>query len=40
MRLNVITPSSNGNPAARIYELEVYGESSRSTASHDLEPRR
>jgi hypothetical protein len=26
VRLNVITPSSNGNPAARIYELEVYGE--------------
>jgi hypothetical protein len=25
VRLNVITPTSNGDPAARIYELEVYG---------------
>jgi hypothetical protein len=24
VRLNVITPTSNGNPAARIYEVEVY----------------
>jgi glucose/arabinose dehydrogenase len=27
VRLNVITPTSNGNPAARIYEVEVYGAS-------------
>ncbi|MET7395410.1 GH92 family glycosyl hydrolase [Dactylosporangium sp. NPDC005572] len=25
VRINVITPTSNGNTAARIYELEVYG---------------
>jgi hypothetical protein len=25
VRLNVITPTSNGNPAARIYEVDVYG---------------
>jgi hypothetical protein len=27
VRLNVITPTSNGNTAARIYEVEVYGAS-------------
>ncbi len=26
VRLNVITPSSDGNPAARIYEVEVYAD--------------
>jgi hypothetical protein len=25
VRLNVITPTQNTDPAARIYELEVYG---------------
>jgi hypothetical protein len=25
VRLNVVTPTGNGDPAARIYELEVYG---------------
>jgi hypothetical protein len=28
VRLNVITPTSDGDPAARIYEVEVYGEPS------------
>jgi hypothetical protein len=34
VKLNVVTPTSNGNAAARIYELEVYG--SASNANTDL----
>ncbi|MEA2697596.1 MAG: hypothetical protein QOI66_1867 [Myxococcales bacterium] len=32
VRLNIVTPSQNGDPAARIYELEVYGATSPHAA--------
>ncbi|HXI60874.1 MAG TPA: discoidin domain-containing protein [Polyangia bacterium] len=32
VRLNIVTPTQNGDPAARIYELEVYGTTSPHAA--------